>query len=170
MLRGLAGTAGIVVLRAPLARALHAEGVSVLLFDYRGYGGNPGSPTEEGLAMDVRAAHRFLVDDADIPAGLILRSPFVDLPSVAAVHYPFLPTGVLLRDRFPLAERIARLDVPTTVVYGTADTIVPPGQSRAVADAAAHLVRAVEVPGADHNDPVLLDGADVVRAVLDLAR
>ena len=187
------GNGGHRGLRAPLARALHDEGLAVLLFDYRGYGGNPGSPTEEGLALDVRAARQFLVEDSDVPperlvyfgeslgaavvtelatehppAGLVLRSPFVDLPAVAAVHYPFLPTGLLLRDRFPVAERIARIDVPTTVVYGAADSIVPPAQSRAVADAAARLVRVVEVPGADHNDAVLLDGDDVVQAVLDL--
>ena len=50
------GNGGARDLRIPLARALAAEGLSVLLFDYRGYGGNPGSPSEEGLALDVRAA------------------------------------------------------------------------------------------------------------------
>jgi uncharacterized protein len=181
--------------RAPLAGALHDEGLAVLLFDYRGYGGNPGSPTEDGLARDVRAARAFLVEDAGVPAdrivyfgeslgaavvtelatehppaGLVLRSPFVDLASVAAVHYPFVPARALLKDRFPVAEQIARVDVPTTVVYGSGDGIVPPEQSRAVADAAAKLRDVVVVDGADHNDQVLLDGAEVVDAVLDLAR
>ena len=112
--------------RAPLARALSDVGLGVLLFDYRGYGGNPGSPSEDGLALDVRAARDHLVDEVGVrpdrllylgeslgaavvtelasehpPAGLILRSPFVDLASVAAVHYPFLPVRALLRDRFP---------------------------------------------------------------------
>ncbi len=56
------GNAGNLSLRAPLAVALVHAGLSVLLFDYRGFGGNPGTPTEEGLARDARAAHRFLVD------------------------------------------------------------------------------------------------------------
>jgi hypothetical protein len=103
------------------------------------------------------------------PRGLVLRSPFVDLSSVAAIHYPLLPVRALLRDRFPVAEQIARVDAPTTVVYGGADSIVPPQQSRAVADAAARLHRLVEVPGADHNDAVLLDGDALVAAVLELA-
>jgi pimeloyl-ACP methyl ester carboxylesterase len=68
-----------------------------------------------------------------------------------------------------VAERIAAVDVPTTVVYGGADSIVPPEQSRAVAEAAGNLHRLVEVPGADHNDRVLLDGAAVVDAVVELA-
>ncbi|SDC98241.1 hypothetical protein SAMN05660690_3186 [Geodermatophilus telluris] len=189
------GNGGHRGLRAPLARALYAEGLSVLLFDYRGYGGNPGSPSEAGLALDVRAARHHLVADAGVPpgrlvylgeslgaavvtelaaehppAGLVLRSPFVDLAAVGEVHYPFLPVRALLRDRYPVAERIAAVRVPTTVVLGTRDTVVPPEQSRAVADAAADLHRLVEVPGADHNDAVLLDGEQLVAAVVELAR
>ena len=188
------GNGGHRGLREPLARALSEAGLGVLLFDYRGYAGNPGSPTEEGLAADVRAARDFLVGDAGVPpdrlvyfgeslgaavvtelatehppAGLVLRSPFEDLAAVAGAHYPFVPARLLLRDRFPVAEQVARIEVPTIVVYGSADSIVPAEQSRAVAEAAARLERAVEVPGADHNDLVLLEGAEVVRAVVDLA-
>ena len=104
------------------------------------------------------------------PAGLVLRSPFVDLAAAGRVHYPFLPVRALLRDRYPVAERVAGIRVPTTVVLGSRDTIVPPAQGRAVARAAADLHRVVEVPGADHNDPVLLDGDQVVQAVVELAR
>ncbi|MBB5804278.1 alpha-beta hydrolase superfamily lysophospholipase [Saccharothrix ecbatanensis] len=186
------GNAGNRRLRAPLARALTARGLSVLLLDYRGYGGNPGDPTEEGLALDVRAAREFLLRDAGVPperllyfgeslgsavvaelatehppAGLVLRSPFTDLASVGSLHYPFLPVRWLLLDKFPTAEHVARVDAPVTVVYGTADSIIPPGQSRAVATAAG--ARTVEVPGADHNDRVLLDGPDLVDAITDLA-
>ena len=188
------GNGGSRGMRAPLARALGEAGMAVLLFDYRGYAGNPGHPSEKGLALDVRAARSFLLEEAGVrpdrllyfgeslgaavvtelatrypPAGLVLRSPFVDLASVGRAHYPFLPVRALLRDRFPVAEEIGRVHVPTTVVYGTADTIVPPEQSRAVASAAPELHRLVALPGADHNDPVLLDGPDVVAAVVDLA-
>jgi fermentation-respiration switch protein FrsA (DUF1100 family) len=167
----------------------------VLLFDYRGYAGNPGSPTEQGLARDVRAARRYLLEVAGVPpqrllylgeslgaavvtdlarehppAGLVLRSPFVDLAAVGRVHYPFLPVRTLLRDRYPVAELVAAVDAPTTVVLGTADAIVPPSQSRTVAAAAADLHRLVEVRGADHNDLDLVAGDDVVRAVVELAR
>ena len=179
--------------RTELAAALRAEGLSVLLFDYRGYGGNPGDPSAEGLALDVRAAHEYLVGERKVrqdrllyfgdslggavvtelavqhpPAGLLLRSPFTELADTAAEHYPFLPVRMLLRDRFPVAEHVRQLDVPTTVVYGSADSIVPPEQSRAVADAAAGPVRVVEIRGANHNDPVLLAGSLVVEAVLEL--
>jgi fermentation-respiration switch protein FrsA (DUF1100 family) len=188
------GNAGDRSLRAPLADALRERGLSVLLLDYRGYGGNPGDPTEDGLALDVRAARGYLVNELGVPpnrliyygeslgaavvtelatehpsAGLLLRSPFVDLASVAAVHYPFLPVRTLLKDRFPVADTIARVHLPTTVVLGTADTVVPAGQSRAVARAAPGPTTLVEVPGAGHNDAALLTGAQLIDAVDRLA-
>lgn len=189
-----AGNAGDRSLRAPLARSLADRGFDVLLFDYRGYGGNPGSPTEHGLGLDVRAARRFLVAENGVPperilyygeslgaavvvelatehppAGLVLRSPFVDLASVAREHYPFLPVGVLLRDRYPLADQLATVRVPTTVVYGTRDSIVSPAQSRRVAEVAAGPTRLVAVDGADHNDLALLNGPELIDAIVDLA-
>jgi pimeloyl-ACP methyl ester carboxylesterase len=98
------------------------------------------------------------------PAALVLRSPFVDLAAVGQRHYPFLPVRALLRDRFPTAEHVARVAAPVTVIWGSADSMVPAEQSRAVA-AAGHA-RTVEVKGADHNDGVLLDGDQLVNAVV----
>jgi fermentation-respiration switch protein FrsA (DUF1100 family) len=165
----------------------------VLLFDYRSYGGNPGSPSEEGLARDVRAARQFLIDEgvpdnrlqyygeslgaavvAELatehpPAGLVLRSPFSNLASVGQIHYPFLPVRALLKDRFPVAEYVARVGVPITVVYGTEDSVVPPEESRRSVAAARGPTRLVAVEGADHNDPALLNGDVLVRAVVDQA-
>ena len=188
------GNAGDRSMRAPLARALTARGLAVLLFDYRGYGGNPGSPSEEGLARDARAGQRFLVEEAGFrpdrllyygeslgaaivtrlasehpPAGLVLRSPFVDLASVGRIHYPFLPVRALLRDRYPLVEQLATVSVPVTVICGGADSIVPPEQSREVAEAAPTLHRVLEIPGLDHNDPILLDGRELIDAIVELA-
>lgn len=188
------GNAGNRAARAPLARALAAEGLTVLLFDYRGYGGNEGSPSERGLARDVRAAQRYLVEEADVPpgrilyygeslgaavvtelatdiapGGLVLRSPFVDLASVGRVHYPFLPVRLLLRDDYPLAEQLAKVQAPVAVIYGSDDSIVPPEQSHAVAAAAPTLKELVEIAGADHNDPALLHGRTLIATVVKLA-
>jgi pimeloyl-ACP methyl ester carboxylesterase len=180
--------------RAPLAAALAAAGFTVLLLDYRGYGANPGRPSETGLARDARAALDYLTGAGGFPrdrviyfgeslgaavvaelatryrpAGLVLRSPFVDLAAVGRMHYPWLPVRLLLRDRYPLAEHVSTVAVPTTVIYGSADSVVPPSQSRAVAERAAGDVRVVVVPGADHNDEDLVDGPRVVDAVVELA-
>lgn len=187
------GNAGDRADRAPLAEQLAAEGISTLLLDYRGYGGNPGSPSEEGLALDVRAARRYLVEERGVPedrllyfgeslgaaavaelatehppAGMVLRSPFRDLASMAREHYPFLPSW-LLREELDVAGHVAQVDAPVVVVYGTEDSIVPPEQSRAVARAARNLHAGLPVAGADHNDFALLSGEPVVAAVVRLA-
>ncbi|SHN47625.1 alpha/beta hydrolase [Cryptosporangium aurantiacum] len=190
------GNAGNRAGRVELARKLAAAGLTVLLMDYRGYGGNPGDPSEDGLVRDARAAWdhltgaggftadriilfgeslgaavvaRLAAGLSEQPRGIVLRSPFVSLADVGKAHYPFLPVGLLLRDRFPVADQIRSVGAPTIVVYGTRDTIVPPDQSRTVAESAANLVDSVSVEGADHNDPVLGDGPAVVDAVRRLA-
>jgi fermentation-respiration switch protein FrsA (DUF1100 family) len=188
------GNAGNRLGRAPLAAALAGRGLTVLLVDYRGYGGNPGSPSEDGLARDIEAARTYIVEQAGIPAdrllyfgeslgaavvtalaarhppaALVLRSPFTDLPAAGQEHYPFLPVRLLVRDRFPVRDLITKITAPTVIVYGTADSIVPAGQSVSVADSAAGPVRVVVVQGADHNDASLLNGDQLIDAVADLA-
>lgn len=172
--------------RVDLARALAREGLAVLLLEYRGYGGNPGAPSEKGLALDARAAWEHLaarhgrvvllgeslgcavvtrLATQVAPHGMVLRSPFTSLVDAGRAHYPFLPVGLLLRDRFPVRTTVGTVTAPTIVVYGTRDSVVPAAQSRAVAEAAANLVEAVAVEGADHNDEM----PAVVEAVRRLA-
>lgn len=185
------GNAGDRSHRLPLAEALAERGHAVLLFDYRGYAGNPGSPTEDGLRIDARAALDALearpeVDPRRIayfgeslgaavagglaierpPAALILRSPPSSLADVGRHHYPFLPiSDVLLFDRYPLAEHIRRVDAPLLVLATERDEIVPAELSRRVFDAAAGPKRFVALDASRHNDPALLDGEGLLDAV-----
>src|SRR5512132_170131 len=129
-------------------------GFGVLLMEYRGYGGNPGRPSEEGLMSDVRAALAFL-DTAGAPpaetvlygeslgstvavaiaaeraaagqpvAALVLEAPLSSVSDVAAHHYPWMPVRWLLKDRFEAAARIADVRAPVLIVHGEADEIVP---------------------------------------------
>ncbi|MDP6582322.1 MAG: alpha/beta fold hydrolase, partial [Vicinamibacterales bacterium] len=125
------GNAGNRAGRAALASAMRDYGYRVLLFDYRGYGGNGGAPTEAGLGADARAARAYLLGRPDVdadqlvyfgeslgsavavalaaehrPAALVLRSPFTSLVDVGRTHYPFLPVKLLLRDRFDTVDAI----------------------------------------------------------------
>jgi fermentation-respiration switch protein FrsA (DUF1100 family) len=187
------GNAGHRGHRAPLAARLSQAGYSVLLFDYRGYGENPGRPSEAGLLADARGALRWVRARPDVdprrvvyfgeslgtgvavalaaetpPAALVLRSPFPSLPDVGRVHYPFLPLGALMTDRFPSAERLARMDVPLLVVAGGADRIVPPELSRRLYEAAATTrKRWMLIEGAAHNDLALLAGDRLIEAVVE---
>jgi len=187
------GNGGNRVGRASLAQELSERGLAVLLMDYRGYGGNPGSPSEEGLAADAFAATEALAalgypPERTIyfgeslgtgvvvalqvrrpPAGMVLRSPFTELADVGSHHYPFLPVRLLLRDRFPVVQHLSSSQVPVTVIYGDHDTVVPTALSARVADAAASLVELMVIEGADHNDPVMF-GPRVADAVDRLAQ
>ena len=185
------GNGGNRALRADLAAALNRAGFSVLLFDYRGYGDNPGSPTEDGLAADARAAQAWLAQQPDVdpnrivyfgeslgaavavglaverpPAAMVLRSPFTSLPDVGALHYPWLPVRRLLVDRYPSIERIATVQAPVLVIAGDRDDIVPASMSEQLYAAAAEPKRWLLVPGAGHNDPELLDGRQMIDAIV----
>ncbi len=176
--------------RAGLAAGLASLGVSVLLFDYRGYGGNPGRPSEKGLAADARAAQSWLAAQPEVdpnrivyfgeslgaavaiglalerpPAALVLRSPFTSLVEVGRVHYPWLPIGRLLIDRYPSIDRIGSLAVPVMVIAGDRDEIVPESLSRKLYDATPDPKRYLLVPGANHNDPALIDGRHMLDEV-----
>ena len=83
---------------------------------------------------------------------------------MARTHYRIVPT-ILLRDRYPVEEAIAGLDVPLLVILGTADSIVPPRLSLSVFEAANQPKRLVEMEGLDHNDPGLASGARMAEEI-----
>lgn len=190
------GNAGNRADRAALAAGLALRGFSVLLFDYRGYGGNPGSPSEVGLLRDARAALAYLEQRPEHrsdrivyfgeslgaavavglaverpPAALVLRSPFSSLVEVGKFHYPYLPVRWVLRDRFPSIDSIRRVGSPLLVVAGREDRVVPFEQSRALFEAAGSRdKRFVAIDGADHNDPALVAGAGMLDTVADFVK
>jgi fermentation-respiration switch protein FrsA (DUF1100 family) len=184
------GNAGNRAYRSSLAAALRGLGLSVLLFDYRGFGDSEGSPGEVGLYEDARAVRRYLAGRSDVrsdrlvyfgeslgsavavrlaieqaPAALILRSPFTSLVDVGRLHYPILPVGWLLRDRFSTIDAIASVRSPVLIVAGDRDRIVPLEQSRRLFERAPEPRELVVVRGADHNDAALLDGRELMKAV-----
>jgi fermentation-respiration switch protein FrsA (DUF1100 family) len=185
------GNAGNRSFRAPLALALAKADLSVLLFDYRGYGGNAGRPSEAGLAADARGARTYLEQRRDVdprrivyfgeslgtgvavalalerpPAALILRSPYTSMTELGQHHYPFLPVRLLLSDRYPSIERIGQIRRPLLIIAGDRDSIVPPQQSLRFFNAAPEPKRLVMVSGADHNDYALLAGNLLIEEVV----
>lgn len=171
----LPGNAGSRFDRLDLAQDMADRGVTVLLVDYRGYGGNPGKPSESGFAKDARSAAAWLRESgftaaqtiyvgesigtgvaatlavSDPPAGLILRSPYTSLSAVVRDQIR-VPVGFLLKDRFDTLGRIGSVEAPTLVLAGEADELISPEQSEAVAEEAGNLHEFVTVPRAGHND------------------
>lgn len=175
--------------RTSLGTGLADRGYAVLLVDYRGYGGNPGSPSEEGLMLDARAALDFVraqeldangvvyfgeslgagvavgLAESSPPDALSLRSPFTSLPDAARANYPFLPIDRLLRDRYESLERAPGISAPVLVVAGDSDRTIPIEQSRQLSDAFGGQAEFVVIPGADHNDAALSHGPGMLDAV-----
>lgn len=189
------GNAGNRAHRGPLATALRLHGLQVLLLDYRGYGGNPGAPSEVGLAADARAAQTYLAGRPDVdrsrlvyfgeslgtavaidlaaerpPAAMILRSPFTSMSDLGQHHYPLLPVRLLLRDRFAAIDKIPPIRVPLLVIAGGHDRIVPIENSRRLYDAATAPKTLVVLPNADHNDYELLAGGEMIQAIVRFLR
>lgn len=144
-----------------------AAGHGLMLVEYRGYGGNPGSPGEAGFYLDGEAAMRWLgaaaVDPHDIVvvgnsigsgpatemavrhrvAALVLVSGLADLPSVVRSQVPVIPRW-LVRDRFDNRGKLARVAAPIFLLHGSGDTLVKPDNMerlrRAAPGATARLV------------------------------
>jgi len=172
------GNGGNLSHRSDLLRALHDRAVTVLAFDYRGYGRSEGSPSEAGVLADARAARTWLAKrtnlhekdlvlhgeslggavvvhlaSADGARALILENTFSSLLDVVAFHYPWLPAKYLIRSRFDSAAEISRYHGPLLQVHGDADTIIPIELGRRLFAAANEPKQFVVVPGKDHNDP-----------------
>jgi uncharacterized protein len=138
---------------------LRRAGFGMLLVEYRGYGGNPGTVTEQGLYRDGRAALDWLAARGvagqrivlignslgsgvasqlvtERPVGaLVLVSPFTRMVDVVGKHFPYIPAGVLLRDRYDNFAKLRGRDLPLLVLHGEADTLIPAAQGRALAAA-----------------------------------
>ncbi|MBL9069555.1 MAG: alpha/beta fold hydrolase [Sphingopyxis sp.] len=168
-------------------RGLAAAGHGVLLVEYRGYGGNPGSPGEAGFYRDGEAAMRWLAEQGVAPpativvgnsigsgpatematrhpvAALILVSGFSSLPDVAASHVRWLPVRSLVRDRYANAAKIGRVAGPVLLLHGDRDRVVSVANSRRLAAARPSATLTI-VPGAGHE---LVYGDAAQRMIAD---
>ena len=177
------GNAGNISHRIPVIRELQRRGFNVLMYDYRGYGQSEGSPDEEGVYKDGRAAFDFalMVPEVDRTriilwgtslggavavdvaqhrqaAGLILESTFSSARDVARTLYPFLPVFLVLRTSFNSIEKIQKVKVPILSIHGNQDSIIPIGLGRKLFRAANGPKEFYEIPHADHNDTFLIGG------------
>lgn len=174
------GNAGSLVDRAFIARRLSSAGFHALLVDYRGYGLSGGSPDEEGLYRDARAAWRHALeargmDPARIavaghslgsavaawlastePAGAaVLTGAFPSVPALAAEAYAWLPDAVFRgwpTNRFETARRVGDVRGRVLVARGGGDRLVPRELTRRVHEAAGPRAAWFEAPGAGHDD------------------
>ena len=190
------GNAGNMSHRLDNLKRLHNQlGVSVLLFDYRGYGRSQGRPSEQGTYLDAEAALTYLGSRGDgsseriiyfgrslgaavavemairhPPDGLILESAFPSVPHIARRAYPFFPIWPFLRTRYDSQAKIATVGAPMLMLHGEMDDIVAIEAGRQLFDAAREPKQFYTVIGAGHNDTYQVGGQayfDALRSFVE---
>lgn len=186
------GNAGNISHRLESLRLLRGLGLSVFIFDYRGYGQSEGQPSEQGTYADVRGAHAWLRQHGwpptqmiyfgeslgaavalqlaveQPPAGLVLEAPFTSIAAMGRHHYflLYLLIGWLLDARYDNLEKIGEVRAPLLIIQGDADAIVPPAMAQQLFAAANEPKTLRRIPGAGHNDLLYVGG----KAYLDAWR
>jgi fermentation-respiration switch protein FrsA (DUF1100 family) len=184
------GNAGNISHRLDRVTRLHRQGVSVFIFDYRGFGRSQGRPSEQGLYQDAQAAHaqaRALAQTqgqrlvllgrslggvaavwlaAHNPVdGVILESTFTNLGAMARTIYPLPGLESLLGGRFDSLGRMGQIKAPLLVVHGDRDRLVPLSLGQKLYDAAPGVKDFYLIQGAGHNDTFLVGGAAYFQRV-----
>jgi fermentation-respiration switch protein FrsA (DUF1100 family) len=168
---------------------LRALGLSLLAFDYRGYGESEGVPTEQGLYRDADAAYRYLRDTLRVPeqrivvfghslgsavavelvsrapaAGLVLDGALTSVVERAQELLPYAPVRWLAANKYPSIERIGGLTLPKLFLHARADEVIPFAHGRRLFEAAPVPKRFVPLQGG-HGDAFEADSAEYFGAI-----
>jgi fermentation-respiration switch protein FrsA (DUF1100 family) len=170
----------------PKAKLYVDKGFGVFLCEYRGYGGNPGSPTEEGLYNDAQGCLFALQDKGygpwnlvyygeslgsgvavDLavkhpPKALVLECPYSSVTEVAKLSYYMYPVDWLMRDRFDSIGKIGKLKSRLFIVHGESDGLIPHVQAVRLYDKAPQPKEFHSIKGGDHNDLYAFGAGDII--------
>lgn len=150
-------------------------GYGILLVGYRGYGGNPGQPSEQGFYHDGRANLNWLIKNQGVdnivlygesigsgPAtqlateydiqGLVLEVPFSSLLDIAQNRYFFIPVKPLLKDPFMNWQKIAHINAPLLILHGHKDVVTPYKFAKKLYDHAIEPKKMIDFPEGAHNN------------------
>jgi fermentation-respiration switch protein FrsA (DUF1100 family) len=184
------GNAGNISHRLDNVRSLYNMGISVFIFDYRGYGLSQGRISEKGFYQDSEAAYevarkwvekhgaKFVIFGRSLGGiaathlgatkmcdGLILESTFTNMGAMARAHYPLPFAESLLKHRLNALGQIAQVRVPILFFHGDQDRIVPIKLGRELFEAAPSPKEFVVLRGAGHNDTYFVGGYDYFKKI-----
>ncbi|NLL37302.1 MAG: alpha/beta hydrolase [Fretibacterium sp.] len=169
------GNGGNIGDRLESLRIFHQLGVSILIFDYRGYGKSDGKPTPEGTALDAEAAWNWLLEEKNVlpndiivfgrslggavalelmrhkkPRVAILESTFASPFGVLRIDFlvPFL--RLVIGDVWNSKEAAQSLRTPVLCLHSPDDDIVPYREGVRLYEALAGEKEFIELQG-DHN-------------------
>ncbi|QTD55725.1 alpha/beta hydrolase [Parasphingorhabdus cellanae] len=170
------GNGGSLAVRLPIYEAMAQDGAGVLAVGYPGYGGNPGSPSEEVFYEAAQANYDWLTASGHRPgrivivaqslgtgvatwlashndaAGLILEAAYTGMDDMAQRQFPILPAKSLIKDRYRSIERIDQINMPLSWIHGTNDELIPFAMGQKLFDAATEPKIAHPVENGGHND------------------
>lgn len=178
-----------------LARVLARRGLHVFVAEYRGYGGCPGSPSEDGLLRDARAAiHAACARTGAAPGdvvlfgrslgtgvasamaaegvgrAVVLLSPYTSILDIATDMVPRPLALLALRDTFDSRSRLLGAKQPVVVIHGTHDQVIPYAHGEALAAALGARANLITLEGCDHNDVFAREAERILDAVVSVAR
>jgi hypothetical protein len=157
------GNGGSLRNRRARAEALTQGGRGLLLVSYRGYSGSTGSPSEEGLRVDARAAYDWVVRSYE--PGRI-DAPYTSTADVASATYWFVPVAWLMLDQFRSIDVIAQVKAPILVMHGDRDRIIPFAFGERLYAAAPEPKRFLRLSGVGHTRVLESGGLAVVDTFL----
>ena len=192
----LHGNSATIASRVNIARyrELRGLGVNLVVPEYRGFAGLPGSPSEGSLFADSRVAFDYLTNRLQVSptrvviygwslgsavavdlasqvpeAALVLEGAPASLVAIGQRQYPLFPIRLMMRNPFESILKIARVNSPVLFLHSPEDDIIPIDEGRRLYDAATPPKRFVEVKGghvdANDRDAAVFFGA--IRAFLD---
>ncbi len=187
----LHGNAGNLGDRTEKLEIILKTGMGLLAVSYRGYGASQGSPTEEGLYADARAAIKWLGENTIEPGdivlygeslgsgvaiqmatehnfrALILEAPYTSIAGRAAELYPYIPVKLLLKDQFKSIEKIGRVKTPVLIFHGYRDEVMPIHHGRDLLEAANEPKEARFYDNIGHTD---FDLEEIISITHDFAK
>ena len=163
------------------------DGFGVFAVSYRGFGGSTGSPSETGLLLDAAAGYAFCMDhyaaerivvwgellgsgvavalaSKHLVGRLILEAPFTSAADVAQLSYPLIPVSLLMKDQFRSDAQVGAITVPTLVLHGERDRVVPIAFGERLYAAIRAPKRFVRFANGEHEG---LDAHGAIAAVRD---
>jgi len=169
-------------------RDLYQEGYGIWSVGYPGYPGNSGKPTQETLTaaaisqydnLRQKGVDQIIFYGTSLGSGvaaqlaskrkldlLILDAPFNSMADMARQQMPFLPTTLLLKDKWRSDQALANLDVEMIWIHGTSDSVVPLSQGQKLYDQYNGPKSAHVIPGAHHTNTWLLGGREIILSAL----
>lgn len=180
------GNAGNINNRLENIKMLHDRvPVNVFIIDYRQYGKSEGKVSEQGTYIDAGAALTYLHSRKDINhekiiffgrslgsavaidlavkencCVLILETPFTSIKEMGKELYPLLPINLFLRTKYDSLSKIRDVKVPTLIMHGDKDELVPFEQGRKIYEAANEPKEFYTIPGDNHNDTYIVGGEE----------